>query len=478
METIGCTGFQVRITAKHPDPSSPRSSARKGVGLLNPDLVITPVTQDVNTQLEPPANKNNARGTQNDGRGIAPAIPQPPAQQSTGAQSNLILQTASTSTTAGLSLHPHPPCTISSGATGSFNNASTLNHSSLASEEREEQRQRQHVIGRMNWGLVEIPIEVTESQAEFPFTDVDVEDVVSQGKGHVQSRDRLAKFALEVQSRQHRTHVYTIAICRDQARFQRHDRAGCVVSASFNYLEDPRPIGTFLYKLFRNDCVTRESRGHDPTAELASADEAQVFRDVVRAHGQNMEDYVRVMFRQAAADGWPIYKLKIRSPWSLDGKVAVKRGDQEKLCSVLVGRPVTSTASLTERRKKGFVGWHEDGYPVYVKDTWRVESDRLLEECDTYHTLWSSEDAQDIEHTHVPTLLGGGDVHTDAGTIQRTLKLTPKIPLSYIHVRLVFKEICRDLETFEDARELTAIVCRAILGTECSYLKADMRYSN
>ncbi|KAI0708490.1 hypothetical protein C8Q76DRAFT_655650, partial [Earliella scabrosa] len=263
-------------------------------------------------------------------------------------------------------------------------------------------------------------------------------------------------------SRQHRTHVYTIAICRDEARFQRYDRAGCVVSEPFNYLEDPRPIGIFLYKLFRDNCVSREARGHDPTAELASGDEAHVFRDVVKTHGDNMEDHVKVMFAKAAVEGWPIYKLKITAPWSPDGKSAVRRGDPERVCSILVGRPWRSALSLTGTGTKGFIGWHEDRYPVFVKDYWRPMSDTCTPEFEHYRALWGSIDANDINITHVPTLLGGGDVRKRTRSQDCTPESIGRKTLHLVHARLVFKEICRDLESFKDVYELVLGVYGAL----------------
>ncbi|KAI0708485.1 hypothetical protein C8Q76DRAFT_814956 [Earliella scabrosa] len=441
MRTIGCTDYQVRITAKHPDPSSPRASARKVAcrRLLNPDLVIVPTTEGAEAQIGSSRKTKKAEDVRFDGLGPVSATPQPSGQPSRVARSTT---------------------------------APNRNVSAITSEVPWCAK----FVERMNWGLVEIPIEVTDLKAKSPFTNVDVEDVVSQGRGHVQARNRLEMYALEVMSRQHRTHMYTVTICRDEARFQRYDRAGCVVSDSFNYLEDPRPIGIFLYKLFRDNCVSRESRGHDPTAELASGDEAHVFRDVVKTHGDNMEDHVKVMFAKAAMEGSPIHKLKITAPWSPDGKRAVRRGDPERVCSILVGRPWRSTSSLTGTGTKGFVGWHEDRYPVFVKDYWRPMSDTCTPEFEHYHTLWRSSDATDIAQTFVPTLLGGGDVDAVA-VIQRTWAEeataraigTDSHSVPRVHARLVIKEICRDLETFEDSRELVIGVYGALIAHKRAY---------
>ncbi|KAI0752279.1 hypothetical protein BC629DRAFT_1256541, partial [Irpex lacteus] len=52
-------------------------------------------------------------------------------------------------------------------------------------------------------------------------------------------RGRLASYAEQTFSHQHRTHLFQLLVLGNEIRFIRWDRAGASVSGKFNYVEDP-----------------------------------------------------------------------------------------------------------------------------------------------------------------------------------------------------------------------------------------------
>ena len=91
-----------------------------------------------------------------------------------------------------------------------------------------------------------------------------------------------------------------------------------------------------------------------------------------------------------------------------------------------------------------------------------------------YYELWRDEESLTARETHIPTVLGGGDVRvrdvkTGGFTIQRTRTQDlvdvedPETPR--VHSRIVIKEIGRRLKDFEHPFELANGIYGALLGT-------------
>ncbi len=339
------------------------------------------------------------------------------------------------------------------------------NSSAPAIENNDSDESTSCGVARMSWAHAELAIEVLEPEPQFPFDD---EDFANE----VDGRGRVIEYASELFRRGHREFVYTITFCKELARFQRFDRAAVVVSESFNYIERPDIIGEFLYRLF-HDSVPRQNRGHDCTAHIASEEESDFFRSIATptfAEAHNMKDYVVAAFAKAATPGWPIYCLSVEALWSR-GELPAQETDEVRTCRILVGRPMYSSPSPTGRGTKSFVGWNltdGPGYPVFVKDSWRYNSPDLTPEYKLYYTL--RRPGVPILEAHVPTMLAGNDLFRTRVrrqvTSNQNLVDAPSEdrPLELVHTRLVFKEICRSLESFEDDRVLAVAVFGAALG--------------
>ncbi|EIW53195.1 uncharacterized protein TRAVEDRAFT_52329 [Trametes versicolor FP-101664 SS1] len=267
---------------------------------------------------------------------------------------------------------------------------------------------------------------------------------------------RLSAHATEMCFRQHRTSVPMISICHDYARFLRFDPAGVVMSEAFDYVEDPEPLVTFLFHYVH---ASRRARGFDPTATLASPDEQEVFRAL--AHNDSLRGHVKAALKVADTPHWPLHKLSCRAPWSLEGEAPMCAESPSSTREFLVGRPCYRSDSMIGTATRAFMAYDIARHTVvFIKGCWRPDlGPNHLSEYEVYLKLLSG------SPIHIPTLLGGGDVLDEAKRPQRTLITESRwedTSSGRIHARLVFRDVCRPLESFRDTRELVSIVYDAL----------------
>ena len=273
----------------------------------------------------------------------------------------------------------------------------------------------------------------------------------------------LEESVIGVFSCQHRLFVFMILFVEDKARLIHFDRTGASMTPEFDYTHRPEVIGKFLYRLSRN----RASMGHDPTATRANEADAELFRKLhTRYHAASA---VGRGLRDAATEGWPVYKLCIEGRFSPTGSAAVLPNNPVSRQEFLIGKPTSTSRSLCGRGTKTFVAYDiATKKVVVIKDSWRPNSTNYRSEYDTYLLLNNAE-IRAGKPFLIPTLLGGGDVIWNRAT-QETRppdrESNPDHPrVTRTHLRLVLKEVCRPLEDFTNSLELvTAVVC-AMDGT-------------
>lgn len=327
---------------------------------------------------------------------------------------------------------------------------------------------------RMAWAAVEVVIEVKRADNRAPFGHASSKSYLPHGAERVQARGQLIHYAIEVYNHQHRTHIFMISIVGHTARLLYMDRVAVLVSKPFNYVENPVELGMFLHA-YSN--MTREQRGFDPTASPASPDEVAFFRGL--ALDADPESAVGRGLKWAATPGWLVVALDILSTWSdpdtfLDGRTTTQLTTHR----CLVGRPAHQTASLVGRGTRCFVAYDKtEQKALYIKDSWRPVSADIPSEFDNYQRLLDKLGRDGLQDNFL-TLRAGGDVlwrapgddvngtpRTQRTFTQGLLNATlPGLPLPRQHIRLVFKEVCRSLEEFEDARELLDVVGFALHG--------------
>ncbi|KAH9903291.1 hypothetical protein C8Q73DRAFT_635406 [Cubamyces lactineus] len=281
---------------------------------------------------------------------------------------------------------------------------------------------------------------------------------------HESDKEWIIEYAEEICSRQRRCFAFMILVSGRQARLIQVNRTATIVSEPFDYVEDPEPCATFVFRYIN---ATRERRGFDPTATPATKDEADIFRGLPARYLN--DPFLHGTLQKANAPGWPIVKLSITGRWSSDDQ-AVRRDSTVSTRIFLVGRPLVRSHFMTERGTTGFAAYDvsRDAI-VFIKDYWRADLPDRLSEYDAYLTL------SDVEHSpcnFIPTLLGGGDVCMDGpDSVQVTMsgKMASLSPSDRTHVRLVMKEVCRPLESFSDWRELVSVVRDALRAHQSAW---------
>ena len=336
---------------------------------------------------------------------------------------------------------------------------------------------------RTSWAWAEVVVEVKHAKSKAqPFDkkfDEDPMNYLSSADKRVESRGQIVEYASELLRRQHRQFVFIISISGDDARLLYLDRSGTIVSKAFRYRQNPEIIGGFLYRIFGPNS-TSVDRGHDPTAQLATSGESELFHTLhERVEFTALE---RAALEQAVSPGWPIYKLSITSPWSslpCAGSTsvchAVRPTDRTATREFLVGRPTFSSIPMVSRGTKVFIGYDlEAKVPVAIKDAWRHDRGKHgRTELQTYQEIWENPPPFSEGVPWILTPLGGGDVVGPSPIVdaepQHTLVLKVPVPIASaertprIHVRLVVREVCTPLTEFKTFYD----VVKAIYGALC-----------
>lgn len=276
-----------------------------------------------------------------------------------------------------------------------------------------------------------------------------------------------------------------IVVMGRRARLVRWDRAGAIVSESFDFVQDPRNMITFLYRYGHMD---RMQRGYDPTVVHAS--EAEVAE--MRRCRETLSAYHKECLDDAMEDGWPIYKILTRakdimSPKDLTPEVsnsqalpssardaaseaepasgiggATAAGNPCAQHYFLIGKPRTTSHSPTGRATRGYVAYDVSTKRlVFLKNTWRPASLRITPEGEVYKHLWK----KGVEYIATP--ISAGDVYSDKETVQKTLTQDFLESGQYgarIHYHLSFKEVCHPLEPYRDSVDLMDVMLNTLAG--------------
>ncbi|TFK82040.1 hypothetical protein K466DRAFT_444550, partial [Polyporus arcularius HHB13444] len=210
---------------------------------------------------------------------------------------------------------------------------------------------------------------------------------------------------VEMFARQHRVCAFTMSMFGSRARFLRWDRAGCVVSESFDIRTQPDLLCDMLAGFA---AASRYGRGHDPTVEMALAEE-DIFLDAIKRHvrsqvgpGEDVDQVVRI--HHQAGHVVPVKVLHHRFT-----------ATSENSRRFLISRPVVPPLTMVGRGTRGYWAVDTSTNAVgFLKDTWRNRS--VLEvEGETLRRLG------DLGVRHVPSLVWHGDIPSHFPEEQRRL---------------------------------------------------------
>ena len=275
---------------------------------------------------------------------------------------------------------------------------------------------------RMSWDWADLLIEVEPNEKRFPWTAsaLDLQSEEAQ-----EARGQLVEYAAEIMGCQHRTFLFMVVVCGVAARLVRFDRNGALVSTSFDYMRKSSALGRFLYGLY-SPRRSRKARGYDPTATLASDEDALLLRKACELFSLPPGSAQYFRLKESAMSDSPIYKLSITARWSEDGG-PVRKNLRVSTKVYLVGRPLQLPQSIMGKGTRPFVACDleqlrnaqvaadenesynlEPGAIVFIKDYWRVDSPEVMTEQEVYHCLWKSAEKAKVQM--FPTPVGAGDV--------------------------------------------------------------------
>ena len=93
-----------------------------------------------------------------------------------------------------------------------------------------------------------------------------------------------------------------------------------------------------------------------------------------------------------------------------------------------------------------------------MKDYWRPDSLRIISELEIYKELRAA------NVRHVATVATGGDLEGQMTRTHEVLHDRPYQPTKRVHCYILFNELARPLEDYENSEALVTIVYHALLG--------------
>ena len=230
-----------------------------------------------------------------------------------------------------------------------------------------------------------------------PFADSDgsteklnsLEKVTDQS---ISTRGQIIAYTAKLHSFQHRCFSFSFLICGQHARFFRWDRSGCVVSALFNFHEEPHILASFFWSYAH---LTDTERGHDPTVKRASPQEAKYLADATTQFiKDSLPRDVSFLLPEEEPDyPYPVFKIRLQT----DG------GSR----SLIVKKPFSDVDSPCGRATRAYAAYDlKTRRLVFLKDSWRTEDADYGSEAEIY------EDLNNHEVPFLPTVIAAGDVIT------------------------------------------------------------------
>ncbi|KAJ3475891.1 hypothetical protein NLI96_g11530 [Meripilus lineatus] len=268
---------------------------------------------------------------------------------------------------------------------------------------------------------------ITPKDLKTPDQNRQYHQFLKDGEEHVKTRGQIIAYAAHACETQHRHCYYSILICHHKARIIRWDRAGALVSESFDCssAEGIEFLGDFIWRYTH---ASPFERGWDPTVLISSPEDIAAFGNACEKEAD-----LKVWY-----DKDYVVTLLVWVP-----------GDNEQskgeFLEYLVSRPVVSPLSMAGRGTRGF--WalsKKDGSIVFVKDTYRAINRDAAREGDTLETLL----AKGVQN--VPKLHAHGDVpdgnhgfqHTWTQHYVEKYYCGGNSPIvQYVHYRLVSKTV-------------------------------------
>ncbi|KAL5521215.1 hypothetical protein ACEPAG_9138 [Sanghuangporus baumii] len=366
-----------------------------------------------------------------------------------------------------------------------------------------------------DFSKMEFPMELKPKRSKDPFRDpkegVNVADhkFVRSDDASQEIIGQITSYAAAQMGMSFRTHCFSVLIAGDSARLIRWDRAGAVVTRSFNYIE----VSWLVDFLERFSRLSRLQCGWDWTARPATAIDGELLKNARKA-------LIRHRFKDESEQEFQDRSEYFRRARYFKFLVPVLHVGQEtgavRFKSYIGTFPRRWACSLLGRNSRGTPAFDpESGQIYWLKDSWRIDMDMVVVEHISYEKmercnvrnlipLVTAGDVRNLDElcTEKPTCA----VHTDlkafrdpdsSNTLASSSEETEQMPirgrmyntvhctmtdkfiledwvcgdkkflqrnmLGYSHYRIVLKEVGRDLTSFPSTTVLLRAVADALL---------------
>ena len=308
----------------------------------------------------------------------------------------------------------------------------------------------------------EVIFEIKSTEGQDPYIDATKgnKDFESDKDVARKARGQIIDYATEVQRLQHRTALFTVSLFGHQARISRWDRAGTIVSETFDYVKT-QWLAEFLW---RYSHAGLGDRGYDENVSIASSDDSQTFvQEVSRYLKRFSDEDHRKKMKNTLDPEYPTYKILVTDEAT------------HKSSAYIVRRPFFDVLSPTGRATRGYLAWGiEENGLRFLKDTWRTDIPGVLSEAEVYDIL------TELNAPHLPVTQKSGDVKDSNGEVQSTLTdewATRKTPWSrrtvwirrHLHHRLV-QELALPLHMVETSLQLAKAILNVLIGQYTAFL--------
>ncbi|KAL5495952.1 hypothetical protein ACEPAH_3184 [Sanghuangporus vaninii] len=318
-------------------------------------------------------------------------------------------------------------------------------------------------------------------------------DPPNEPESAVQERRNLGQnisYASDACSRQHRMFYFSILVVLTRARIFRWDRAGSIVTVSFDYREHPELLCEFLWRFHLANPV---QRGFDPTVIVALEAEEELFRNIVRKHvafqlaidednSKELDEALQLHYEPGK-----VTKIIVHDPKNL-------AQPREFLVSVPLESPRSVVGHCTRAYWSVEITAPGEGKVCFLKDTWRVKLDEVVEEEIAYNGMKEAEveNICDLDaYENVPNLkllprcdtsdanarvqnLTAGKNASEAEVVESQCTRTNE----YINKSVVLKQAGYPLSTFKGSQELFGGAKDALEALNSAYSQCGRIHRN
>ncbi|GBE89667.1 hypothetical protein SCP_1603310 [Sparassis crispa] len=200
-------------------------------------------------------------------------------------------------------------------------------------------------------------------------------------------------YAAESLGRQHRRVYFSAALAGSMARLIRWDRAGAIVSESFDLHKEPEVLCEFFW---RYSHASEAERGYDLTVEVATGKQETFFKNSIERHVQmqlDLEDMSKMAKREKVSANKKL-AAGVTEHYQKGRVFAVTTLDsQRKKHRILISRPLVMPLSIADRAIRYYWAVDADGDSgniLLLKDTWRDTAPDIPQEGNVLAVLLES----------------------------------------------------------------------------------------